>query len=546
MTAAAATPQVMRDRLLQAVDGQSNICNMVVVMEVISFLERYPITKEALEETRLGKLINDVRKKTKNEELAKRAKKLLRNWQKLIEPGKGEVLSKGATVALWSSNGCVSAPVVTTPSGKTGQELKNINDFNNCSAPKIEKLTKKRKKEQKEGPLLPAKVPKTTLSDKVQNSKQLLNNGIGGSSEMFTDMRAHQPSEKDVSEPLDNDRLGKIPVHTVKPHPSAPGFNKPPSTSSLLKASVLQQQARQEQPRSPRGSLRCPQPPKQEAGLKQTASQTQKSSSVDPSVSGPSSQSPHGYVQGSRSADLDSTSRAPYISLHNTPSFSEEDDGARVQTWERKRHKYRLEDSVVKLDGHTIEDDTKPVRLKDRRLTFDPVTGQIKPSFLKESCQGEEIQSSHTPEPQRSEPSKTKLNPPVLPSPFQQTDWKELSRSEIIQSYLSQQGKALTSSGAHTPGAHFFMTEFLKKEEHKSKIVKKTHTLALELPARELPGVSREVIEEDLQRLHTQHWSGVNGCYDTKGNWFDWTECVSVDPHGDESMLNILPYVCLD
>ncbi|XP_070688342.1 mediator of RNA polymerase II transcription subunit 26-like [Pempheris klunzingeri] len=571
MTAATATPQVMRDRLLQAIDGQSNICNMVVVIEVISFLEKYPITKEALEETRLGKLINDIRKKTKNEDLAKRAKKLLRTWQKLIEPERGEVLSKGQTGASWSSNGgahpCISAPAATTPSGKTGPELKNRNDFNNCYSPRVEKLNnRKRKGDQKEGPLLPAKIPKTTL----QNSKQLPTNGIGGSSEIFTDTRAHQPLDRETPEPLDNDRLNKIPVNAVKPHPSAPGYSKPPSTSSLLKASVLQQQARQEQaasggqyrPKSPRSSLHSSHTPKQDVGVKQTAPQAWSLSSppvrpgsVDTPGLGPSPQSVSVFVQGlhtdsSWSADLDSKGRPPNTSLLNSyasscsDGVSLEDDDTVSNTGKRKGQKYRLKDNVVNIDAHTVEVGTKPVRLKDRRLTFDPVTGQIKPSMHKESCQEEEVRLGNRPEFQW--PEQPKQNPPVPPSPFQQTDWKELSRSEIIQSYLSQQSNVLTSSGTHTPGAHFFMTEFFKKEEHQNKDAKKTHALAPELPARDLPGVSREIIDEDLNRLHTQHWSGVNGCYDTKGSWYDWTECISLDPHGDESRLNILPYICLD
>lgn len=486
------------------------------------------------------------------------------------------MLSKGHTGASWSSNGgahpCISSPAATTPSGKTGPELKNRNDFNNCYSPRVEKPSnRKRKGDQKEGQLLPAKTSKTTLNDKIQNSKQLPSNGIGSSSEIFTDTRAHQPLDREISEPLENDRLNKIPVNAVKPHPSAPGFSKPPSTSSLLKASVLQQQARQEQvasggqyrPRSPRGSLHSPQTPKQEAGVKQTASQAQSLSSptvrpgsVDTSGLGPSPQPFNVRVQGlhtdgSWSADLDSKSRPPNTSLHNSyaspcsDGVNLEDDGAVSNTGKRKGQKCKPKDYVVsKLDGQTVEDGTKPVRLKDRRLTFDPVTGQIKPSFHKESCQEGEVRLSHKPESQWSE--QPKQNPPVPASPFQQTDWKELSRSEIIQSYLSQQSNVLTSSGAHTPGAHFFMTEFLKKEEHQSKDAKKTHTLAPELPARDLPGVSREVINEDLNRLHTQHWSGVNGCFDTKGTWYDWTECISLDPHGDESRLNILPYVCLD
>uniref|UniRef100_A0A3Q3K2H9 Mediator of RNA polymerase II transcription subunit 26 n=2 Tax=Monopterus albus TaxID=43700 RepID=A0A3Q3K2H9_MONAL len=556
----------MRDRLLQAIDGQSNIRNMVVVVEVISFLEKYPITKETLEETRLGKLINDVRKKTKNEDLAKRAKKLLRNWQKLIEPGKGEVLSKDHTGASWSSSGgaypCISTPATTTPSGKTGPELKNRNDFNNCCSPRVEKLgNRKRKGDQKEGQRLPAKIFKTTPNDKIQNSKQLPTSGIGGSSEIFTDTCAHHPLDREISEPLDNDRVNKIPVNAVKPHPSAPGCSKP-SITSLLKASVLQQQARQWQAasgaqyrlKSPRCSLHSPQTPKQQGVIKQTAPQAQ---SISSSTVRPGSEDTCGlgpcvqgfYTDSSRSADLDSQSRPSSTSVYNTTAsscsngVSSEGDGAVSNTEKTKRQRYRPKDYVVNLDGQTVDDGTKPVRLKDRRLTFDPLTGQIKPSFHKESCQEREVRLGHRTETQCSE--QLKQNPPVPSSPFQQTDWKELSRSEIIQSYLNQQSNVLMSSGTCTPGAHFFMTEFFKKEEHQSKDTTKMHVLASELPAKNLLGVSREVSGEDLSRLHSQHWAGVNGCYDTKGNWYDWTECISLDPHGDESRLNILPYVCL-
>ncbi|XP_068176505.1 mediator of RNA polymerase II transcription subunit 26-like isoform X2 [Antennarius striatus] len=569
MTAATATPQVMRDRLLQAIDAQSNICNMVIVMEVVSFLEKYPITKEALEETRLGKLINDVRKKTKNEDLARRAKKLLRNWQKLIEPGKVDVLSKVHTVATWSSNcgalPCISTPAALTPSGKTGPELKNRNDFNNCSSPRVEKLSdRKHKGDQKDGQLLPAKISKVSRNDKIQNSKQLLTNGIGCSSEIFTDTSAYQSLSRDMSEPLESDRLNKIPVNAVIPHPSALGYSKPLSTSYLLKASVLQQQARQEQaasggqyrPRSPHDSLHSPKNAKQEVGDMQAAkAQSLSSSSLTPvSVDNSSVGScPRSFfvgtqdlhTDGTTSTDLDFKSSPPSTSIHTSHDLScsrvsLEDGGTVINAGKRNGQKYKSKDCVVNLDVQTVEGSVKPVRLKDRRLTFDPVTGQIKPSFHKEG----EVRLGHKPEIQWSEQSKQ--NPPLPPSPFQQTDWKELSRSEIIQSYLSQQSNVLTLSGAHTPSAHFFMTEFLNKEGHQSKDVKKTHCLAPELPAQDLPGVSREITSEDLNKLHTQHWSGVNGCYDTKDNWFDWTDCISLDPHGDDSRLNILPYVCLD
>ncbi|XP_021939391.1 mediator of RNA polymerase II transcription subunit 26 isoform X2 [Zootermopsis nevadensis] len=58
---------------------------MATVVEIIAILERTVITKEALETTRLGKYVNELRRKTTNELLARRAKDLVRRWRVMIQ-----------------------------------------------------------------------------------------------------------------------------------------------------------------------------------------------------------------------------------------------------------------------------------------------------------------------------------------------------------------------------------------------------------------------------------------------------------------------------
>lgn len=57
---------------------------METVLSVISALEGTTITKEQLEATRLAKYINQLRRRTTNESLARRAKSLLKKWREMV------------------------------------------------------------------------------------------------------------------------------------------------------------------------------------------------------------------------------------------------------------------------------------------------------------------------------------------------------------------------------------------------------------------------------------------------------------------------------
>ncbi|XP_012519705.1 PREDICTED: mediator of RNA polymerase II transcription subunit 26 [Propithecus coquereli] len=600
MTAAPASPQQIRDRLLQAIDPQSNIRNMVAVLEVISSLEKYPITKEALEETRLGKLINDVRKKTKNEELAKRAKKLLRSWQKLIEPvHQNEAALRGLAGAAGSANGGAhncrpEAGVAGAP--KSIHDLKNRNDIQRLPGQRLDRLgSRKRRGDQRDlghpGP--PPKVSKASHDPLVPNSSPLPTNGIGGSPESFPsplDGSGHGSPEGSRLERGENDRhSSKIPVNAVRPHTSSPGLSKPPGPCLQGKASVLQQLdrveetpgaphpkgpprcsysprnsrhegsfARQQSPYASKGSVPSPSPRPQALDAAQVPSPLPLAQPSTPPVRRlellPSAESPVRWLEqpeghqrlaglGCKAGLPPAEPLLPRAGFSPDSSKADSDAASSGGSDSKKKKRYRPRDYTVNLDGQVAEAGVKPVRLKERKLTFDPMTRQIKPLTQKEPVRADS--PVHTEQPPRTELDKQEAKA-SLQSPFEQTNWKELSRNEIIQSYLSRQSSLLSSSGAQTPGAHHFMSEYLKQEESTRRGARKLHVLVPHGPPTDLPGVTREVTEDDLDRIQAHQWPGVNGCQDTQGNWYDWTQCISLDPHGDDGRLNILPYVCLD
>ncbi|CAG9770373.1 unnamed protein product [Ceutorhynchus assimilis] len=76
----------LTQRLLRALDSNYNVTDMPEVVDIICNLERVAITKELLETTRLGKYINELRRKTNNQELWRRAKELLKKWRSMVLP----------------------------------------------------------------------------------------------------------------------------------------------------------------------------------------------------------------------------------------------------------------------------------------------------------------------------------------------------------------------------------------------------------------------------------------------------------------------------
>ncbi|XP_076756799.1 mediator complex subunit 26 isoform X1 [Xylocopa sonorina] len=76
----------LTERLLKSLDKEYNVIDMGAVVDVITALEKTAITKEVLEITRLGKYINELRRKTNNDALAKRAKDLVRRWRDMVLP----------------------------------------------------------------------------------------------------------------------------------------------------------------------------------------------------------------------------------------------------------------------------------------------------------------------------------------------------------------------------------------------------------------------------------------------------------------------------
>ncbi|XP_055040557.2 mediator of RNA polymerase II transcription subunit 26 [Misgurnus anguillicaudatus] len=429
--------QQLREQLLQAIDSQYNIHNMAVVLDVIYCLEKYPMTKEALMETRLGKLINDVRKRSTDEDLVKRLKSLVRSCQNLA--AENEATEKDPDTSI-----SIRAKLVSRSTQTFVHSINQRADKSDCSAP-----------------------------DKTMNYPTRV-------------------------------RRSKIPVRAVNPYSSSHISTKQCSASMSLRTSLSNQPSQDHIVRY----LHMHESQKHRVFSSQ-CSHRNLFVIEEPTLS---------TSTVSKCTIQNNNILKPALKKCNLFSISEVLNGVKdptVRTFEETQRNQHSNLTSKHNQPH-IEDNTKPPN-NAIIITHDHHTQQ---------SEDNEVNSSE------------KLNKSLCF--VQETESSEMSQDKIINSDVNIQN-SLLSTKCHISGVNLFVAE---KDDDKK--YRRTNVFIPDIIVTDLPGVSRDLTETDLQKIRHQRWHGVNGCYDSRNNWYDWTQSMELDSYGDGKTLKISPYVCID
>uniref|UniRef100_A0A1I7XQI8 Mediator of RNA polymerase II transcription subunit 26 n=1 Tax=Heterorhabditis bacteriophora TaxID=37862 RepID=A0A1I7XQI8_HETBA len=145
MTPCTLTVEQLKQHLLSAIENGK--CE--TACDVLSELEKVPINKEILESTRVGAIVNDVRKKTVEQWplLSKRCRALIKAWQKLVEVrptssgtssanGTPNLVSPGAAKLSRRVTPCTPVNRRVTSTGMSAGRSTTVSPANSSYAPK--------------------------------------------------------------------------------------------------------------------------------------------------------------------------------------------------------------------------------------------------------------------------------------------------------------------------------------------------------------------------------------------------------------------------
>ncbi|KAJ8039966.1 Mediator of RNA polymerase II transcription subunit 26 [Holothuria leucospilota] len=427
------------------------------VMRAISALEKLTLTKEALEEeyddgTRLGRLVNDIRKAATSNKLRDRCKRLIQKWKNQFVGAKGKSnpaeVSSPTTSQQNQNSASTQSPKVSPPVSKP--------PIKKGGTPVDQTKSENRKRRKPDSPAIPPDIQQPSKKQSVdKDSRKGISDSLKDSYKGSTEKKGPEVSSKDDNSATRNvsPKAGKAKSVRGREASKEKKLYKQVVQSSAIKAADENDTW--------------------QSGTKLKESKKRKSPKVAKrnfisKGNGSTSSSPTTYVQSEETQDSFVASPVSFFdeASQSPVSFSLQDDSV-INS--------RAESSI-----------------------FD-ITAATEGSIV------DELTVSSVPD-----------------SPADSVHYKETLDSGESSQHSNDSNKM-------------------------SEIVEDVRTLGDEdsLNEEDERFLKKEISEDDIRRLHLEHWEGVNGNYNSNRDWSSWNECVVRDSGGGNS-LHILPYVCID
>lgn len=369
----------IRDRLRRTIDDNGSVRDMDTATEAISLLEKAVITKEELEQTRLGLHVNNLRRASRNSPLAKRAKNLIKTWQHMIE-------AKGSPLRVQKTRPETPSSVGSSPSPP--EPIHDFNSVRSYSSPNLPSRLPQTETQSIEAGIKKSKKNRTPADVGKSSKKRDFTDGLlthkVQSSEVRSDKQSLDTGQNELSAGSNGLKM------TVKTHPTVQASANQTSSSVTDGNSSESLSLRRSQTDT---KLTVPQKShKKKKGRKSPytdSNSTQKQEELQISSANikKSSSTPNFTVSKPSPPDKSSLKDASVAKIYNNVKST----SPIGTSGSLKRRRDSTNDSLDKSAE-------KPRGPKERKITYDPITQKIKkvPSQEKIEKPDSVIQNSKT------------------------------------------------------------------------------------------------------------------------------------------------------
>ncbi|XP_002740987.1 uncharacterized protein LOC100368757 [Saccoglossus kowalevskii] len=525
------TPQQIKEQLLKAIDKDANVVDMAGVVEVVSVLESAPasITKEALEETRLGKLVNDIRKKSTNDDLSKRCRRLLRQWQKLCIPQQANANKLPRSASSSSLNGS------NISSSKTeGNKQPDVRSSTSQALAKTNSANRRKRRADEFGESSHGAASAKRFAEGLHKSASAVDfvNGLpsdykDAAGNFSRNVTKSKPGTPNLSSARLKPGTPNLPSARLKPGtPNLPSARLKPGTPNLPSARL-----KPGTPNLPSARLNPGTPNLPSTRLKPGTPNLPSVRLKPGTPNVPSART----KPGSQNFQIDKSKSSPVVtdlpgSKPGTPVIPSTKSGSPKS---RKELSPRL--PHAKLGAVT----TTPSK------TSQIIKSQSAPVLSSQLVENEQSHVFSAVASIADESSESK--DVVLPSHASESSPTinvDQPTSETLHIHSASEGLVLEKSIKKSLEIYSEtrnIPETLENEDdvERDKVLEEvTQEEEEELPR-------KPATEAEIDKLHSEHWEGVNGCHDSKGEWHSWNECMVINTC-EENSIHILPYVVLD